>query len=97
MAYLRGEGPAVERVPVCASNRDSVIDLLVRSADLNDSLERVFEEDSDRREYFRGLEREVLAQLISQRLDLVFVNTRALDLDDLSGFSAALGIGPSSS
>lgn len=97
LAYLRNHGPAIERVAVRADVRDSLIDLLVRSADLNDSLERVFGEDRNRNEYFRRLEREAIATLLSQRLDLVLVNTRALNLDDLSSFSAAIGIEPSSS
>lgn len=90
VAFLRKQGPAIEVVRVTDENVDAIADQIAASADLNESLEVLLEERPDATARWQALEHSTIADLLRRRGQLAFVNTRALDLDDLEEFADAI-------
>lgn len=87
IAFLRRGGAAVEIVEVTEANIDPIADDLAESADLNDSLVSLLDDDAARVAYLHRLEHETIVGLLRRHGRLAYVNTRELDLDRLGDFS----------
>jgi hypothetical protein len=86
IAFLRKEGPAIETVVITDDNVDAVADGIAESEDLNDSLETLVGPGTPLWKRISELEHAVIVKLLRARGLLAYVNTRALDLDDLGDF-----------
>lgn len=86
IAFLRKDGPGVEVVQVTSENVDEIADGIAQSADLNDSLAELLELQPELLAVSRELEHATIVAVLKKRGVIAYVNTRRLDLNDLSGF-----------
>ncbi|MBX3090967.1 MAG: hypothetical protein KF801_00480 [Cryobacterium sp.] len=86
IAFLRKDGPGVDVVTVTPKNVDEIAEGIAQSADLNDSLAELFEEEPELLAASRELEHATIRKVLLKRGLIAYVNTRQLDLSDLSGF-----------
>jgi hypothetical protein len=87
IAFLRKTGPAIELVDVTDENVDSIAKGIAESADLNDSLEELLRGQGSKWDDAVTLEHSTIVKLLKSRGMLAYVNTRQLDLDNISDFA----------
>jgi hypothetical protein len=83
--FLRKVGNATEVKSINSKNVASIASEVMASADLNDSLYRIVEEEFEINQ-IKKLESIKLQQLLKQFESITYVNTRKLDLTNLKGF-----------
>jgi hypothetical protein len=86
--FLRKTGDAAEPVAITADNANELAQGIMESEDLNDSLYTTLEDRPKLIEGIKILEQTVIAELLLQLPQLVYVNTRKLDLAHLDDFIA---------
>lgn len=87
IAFLRKNGPASEIVHITSANVDGIAEGIAESADLNDSLEELFEGEKDLWAHAQKIEHATIVDLLNSRGVIAYVNTRAMNLDSLENFS----------
>lgn len=85
LCFLVKTGDPVSDVRLNEGNIPQVTEEIMQSEDLNDSLYEILDDDG-RSEGVRRLERKVIGDLLQQFSLMSYINTRQLDLGDLSGF-----------
>ncbi|KQW06665.1 hypothetical protein ASC66_09430 [Leifsonia sp. Root4] len=90
IAFLRKQGPAAEIVEITQSNVDEIADGIAESADLNDSLNELLQGEPALWSEAQRLEHETIVALLRSRGVIAYVNTRAMDLDNLENFSETI-------
>jgi hypothetical protein len=90
IAFLRKTGPAAEIVAVTAENVDAIADGIAESADLNDSLKELLPAGGSQWAKAQDIEHSTIVSLLNSRGVIAYVNTRAMDLDDLENFSETI-------
>lgn len=83
--FLRKTGEVFDPQPVTDTNRASLVEEIIQSADLNDSLYRIIDAPNEIAS-IREQERVVVGRLLSQVGMLTYVNPRKLDLNNLDFF-----------
>lgn len=83
--FLRKEGPASESVALSPTNYMSIAHEIMNSADLNDSLYELVG-DEEMIASIKRLELRVLVNMLEQFMSLTYINTRRLDLNNLTKF-----------
>lgn len=80
--FLKKEGPGIKKQPITDENRASIAVEIMESADLNDSLYQILDNDTEIADV-KQLEQKVVEKLLSQFDSLSYLNTRQLDLNNL--------------
>jgi hypothetical protein len=87
IAFLRKTGPGIETVTITKDNVDDIARGIAESADLNDSLDVLLEDQPQIHAEGKELEHGIIKKLLIKRGMIAYVNTRALDLGELDDFS----------
>jgi hypothetical protein len=85
LCFLVKEGPVTREVELTEATIPDVAGEIMESADLNESLYGILE-DREQIERVKKLELKVIGDLLGHFGSFVYVNTRKLDLDDLTPF-----------
>ncbi len=83
--FLRKTGEPSETVTIDAGNLGDLVEEILLSADLNQSLYQVLD-DADQVDTVKAMERSVIGKLVAQMGSLTYVNPRRLELNDLGDF-----------
>jgi hypothetical protein len=90
IAFLRKTGPAAEIVTITPENVDEIADGIAESADLNDSLKELLPANGPQWAQAQLIEHSTIVALLKSRGVIAYVNTRAMDLDNLENFSETI-------